>query len=66
MLPTLGIDASAAIACLLDRAEALGWIYIALAGRSGQGWRHNSYRACVPDHVPLTDKDEELSEAILI
>jgi hypothetical protein len=64
MLPTLGIDASAAIAYLLDRTEARGGIYIALAGRSGQGWRHNSYRACVSGHVALTDMEEEFSEAI--
>lgn len=41
-----------------------GWLEIASAGRGGQGWRHYEYRATVPDHIALQDKDQELSDGI--
>lgn len=45
-------------------AERAGWLGIQLAGRGGQGWRHNAYRAAVPDDVPLDDLDEGIADAI--
>lgn len=45
-------------------AERAGWLGIQLAGRGGQGWRHNAYRAAVPDDVPLDDLEEGIADAI--
>ena len=49
----------------LKRAEELLWLGVGSAQREGRGWRHYVYRACVPDSVLLTDKDTELSGALL-
>lgn len=45
-------------------AERTGWLGVQLAGRGGQGWRHNAYRAAVPDDVPLDDLEEGIADAI--
>lgn len=49
----------------LTSIERQGWINVKLAGRGGQGWRHSAYRASVPDHVPLEDLDEKLSDIVV-
>jgi len=48
----------------LALAQQLGWVSVVNAGRGGQGWRHNGYRCCVPDHVELEEKDEALADVI--
>ncbi|HEY0941902.1 MAG TPA: helix-turn-helix domain-containing protein [Steroidobacter sp.] len=48
----------------MDRAVGLGWLAVETAGRTGQGWRHYAYRACVPDHLLLDDRDESISDAL--
>jgi hypothetical protein len=48
----------------MERAVALGWLAVETAGRTGQGWRHYAYRACVPDHLQLDDLDESISDAL--
>lgn len=45
-------------------ATRTGWLGVALAGRTGQGWRHNLYRAAIPDGVPLDGLDEDISDAL--
>lgn len=50
----------------LEDAEHSGWVAIQSAGRNGQGWRHHGYRAAVPSHVPLSEKDERLSDALVM
>jgi hypothetical protein len=49
----------------MELAKDLGWVGIDFAGKSGQGWRSYLYRAAVPSHVQLTDKDERLSDALI-
>lgn len=48
----------------VDQAVAAGWLSVSLAGRGGQGWRHQSYRACVPDHIDLGATDDAISDSL--
>ncbi len=48
----------------INRAEEMNWLAVVTAGHTGQGWRHHGYRACVPDEIPLTDADEDISRAL--
>lgn len=47
----------------LRQAEQEGWIVITERG-AGKGWRQYAYRPCIPDWVPLSDKDEEIVNAL--
>lgn len=46
----------------LKKAERLKWLSVNVAGHSGQGWRRHGYQTCIPDSVPLTDKQEQLAD----
>lgn len=46
------------------RAQHDDWLVVGNAGRTGQGWKHNGYRCCVPDWVALGEKDEVLADAV--
>jgi hypothetical protein len=48
----------------IARAKSEGWLSVGNAGRSDKGWRHNRYRCCVPDHVPLSEKDAQIADRI--
>lgn len=50
----------------IAEAQRTGWLAVECAGRGGKGWRHNAYRACVPDDVYalLSDVDESISDHI--
>lgn len=45
-------------------ARELGWLGVGLAGRVGQGWRHNAYQAVVPEDLPLDEQDDALADAV--
>jgi hypothetical protein len=49
----------------IAKGRRLGWIDVVNAGRGGKGWAFNGYRCCVPDDVPLDEKDERISDAII-
>jgi hypothetical protein len=42
-----------------------GWLGVELAGRNGQGWRHNAYRCAVPEDLSLDCLDESIADAII-
>ena len=44
----------------LKKAVRLKWLSENVAGHSGQGWRRHGYQTCIPESVPLTDKQEQL------
>ena len=49
----------------IKAARERGWVAIELSDRGGRGWRRYVYRACVPDNVPLTERDEILADAVV-
>jgi hypothetical protein len=49
----------------IQQALREGWLGIELAGRGGQGWRHNAYRAAVPDTINIDDLDAKLSNVVV-
>ena len=42
-----------------------GWLGVGRNPEGGQSWKRNSYRAAVPAHIELTEKDLMLSDALL-
>src|SRR5262249_23610195 len=48
----------------IQTAVRAGWLGVNLAGRGGQGWRHNAYRCAVPSDLSLDYLDEAISDAI--
>lgn len=48
----------------MREAESLGWVGREFMHRGGHASRNHLYRACVPDHVSLDDRDEEVSDLL--
>jgi hypothetical protein len=42
-----------------------GWLGVERNPQGGQSWKRNSYRAAVPAHIKLPEKDEQLSDVLL-
>jgi hypothetical protein len=42
-----------------------GWLGVERNPQGGQSWKRNCYRAAVPVHIQLPEKDEQLSDALL-
>jgi hypothetical protein len=68
--PSQGLIAKGARASIrtvkrhIAAARAGGWLGVEPGQRGGKGWRHNVYRAAVPESLPLPEKHEEISDAI--
>lgn len=45
-------------------AVRMGWLFVGSAARGGQGWRHNSYLAVVPDGLELGETDERIADVV--
>lgn len=48
----------------LSKARDLGWLYFKSRHTGGKRWRRYEYQAAVPDDVPLSEKDDELTTTV--